>query len=231
MMLDEATILIVEDEPQLLKFYTMWFTREGSRVVQAQNGAEGLAMARDTKVDLVITDLRMPVMDGFEMARRMGEHGDFLPKMMFVSGVIDVEDRDLYEIGVTTILRKPIRRQEMVAEARLCLQDKETRWSAPLLPEDGPCQDIDGYDAIAFGNGGFCLSIDVLKLRSRLVRAAVAGIADTPVPIVAQIRWMVPDRHLAGFEIRHVDAPFRAAVIGITQAPGLKAYIPRAVAK
>src|SRR5689334_7903612 len=66
-----ATILIVDDHPANRAFLRMLLGCKGHRLVEAADGAEGLAIAGAERPDLVITDIRMPTMDGYEFVRRL----------------------------------------------------------------------------------------------------------------------------------------------------------------
>lgn len=125
MNLAEATVLVVDDEPQLRTIFGVWFEREGCRVLLAQNGAQALELIEQHHVHLVISDIRMPVMDGIEMARRIKARSGDAPAILFVTGFGDIDDRDLGGIGVSKRLNKPILRQVLVEAARECLLAKD----------------------------------------------------------------------------------------------------------
>lgn len=235
MKLDAATILIVDDEPRLRKIFGAWFEREGCRVMLAGNGAEGLTLAQQDHVDLVISDIRMPVMDGIEMAHRLNQGRGYLPKMLFISGFGDIADRDSYDIGIIQKLQKPIRRQELIEVARRALIDKRERWSMPLRPEEAPVAAlvVDGAPesptdrAVAFGRGGLCLRTDMPLREGSVVALSFPALSGGPTSIVAILRWVAPQEKLAGFEIRAVAPEVLEVVVAATEAPGGISYIPR----
>ena len=66
-----ATILIVDDTPANRRFLVTLLRPEGHRLVEAANGREGLAAVRAERPDLVITDVLMPVMDGYELVKQL----------------------------------------------------------------------------------------------------------------------------------------------------------------
>src|SRR5438552_9726013 len=68
-----STILVVDDEQDTLELIKMRLEREGYRVVQAQNGQEGLNVMKSSPLDLVIVNGYMPVMNGIELVNRMAE--------------------------------------------------------------------------------------------------------------------------------------------------------------
>ena len=70
---DKKTILIVEDEPALLKVYADGLAEEGFRIVRARNGQEGMEIALREKPALILLDILMPVMDGLTMMKKLRE--------------------------------------------------------------------------------------------------------------------------------------------------------------
>ena len=67
-------ILIVEDEAHILRVMAIWLERHGHEVLEACNGAAALEMLRNQSVDLIISDMNMPVMDGLELIKAVREH-------------------------------------------------------------------------------------------------------------------------------------------------------------
>lgn len=67
----KKTILIVEDEPALLKVYAEELADQGFEVLKAHNGEEGLDVALNTKPDIILLDILMPVMDGLAMMDKL----------------------------------------------------------------------------------------------------------------------------------------------------------------
>jgi DNA-binding response OmpR family regulator len=63
------TILVVDDEERIVSLLKAYLSNEGFRVVTARNGHEALFMARDEKPDLILLDIMMPEMDGYEFIR------------------------------------------------------------------------------------------------------------------------------------------------------------------
>ena len=70
---NKKTILIVEDEPALLKVYADGLAEEGFRIVRARNGQEGMEVALREKPALILLDILMPVMDGLTMMKKLRE--------------------------------------------------------------------------------------------------------------------------------------------------------------
>ncbi|MET0553955.1 MAG: response regulator [Vicinamibacteria bacterium] len=119
-----ATILIVDDRAENLEFLAALLGYAGHRVVEARNGGEALAFARRERPALVVTDLLMPVMDGFDLARALrAESGLADVRIVFYTATYLAEDaRALARAcGVKHILTKPAEAEDVlrVVEAAL----------------------------------------------------------------------------------------------------------------
>jgi two-component system response regulator YesN len=110
------TVILVEDEPSALRYLRssiQLHCKEWRIVAAAENGAEGMKQARLLRPDLVITDIRMPLMDGIELVGRLKEE---LPEVssIIVSGYQDFEyARGALRSGVVEYLLKPVRASEL----------------------------------------------------------------------------------------------------------------------
>ena len=105
-----ATILIVDDQPDIRRFLRKLLTRWGHRVLDTSSGEDALALCRSVHPDLIITDLLMPGMDGYELVRRLrDEQGIAETRIIFFTGTFDAsETQSLAErCGVQQVLRKP----------------------------------------------------------------------------------------------------------------------------
>lgn len=107
---DAAVILLVEDEPAVRGLFALSLRKQGYFVLEASNGAEALAVVEQAgRVDLVVTDVMMPIMKGTELATRLRETYPQL-RFIFVSGYV-VHDH----LGPNSVLlQKPFVRQDLV---------------------------------------------------------------------------------------------------------------------
>ncbi len=85
------TILVVDDEPQIVRLVRAYLEEDGFRVVTASDGQEALYVARHEKPDLVVLDVLMPRMDGLEFTRRIRNERD-LPIIMLTARAEEVVD-------------------------------------------------------------------------------------------------------------------------------------------
>ena len=170
MELKDAVVLVVDDEPMLLNIFNEWLHEEGCRALKAGHGAAALQILQSHHVDVIVSDVRMPVMDGVLLLKNLttysgSSQSNYTPKMIFISGFTDLEPREAYNLGAEAILPKPIDRAQFVDSVRQALCSHEESWSKPPTPGGLPLNvALPSLSAaieqgrIGFGRGGFCLS-------------------------------------------------------------------------
>ena len=102
------TVLFIEDDPLLLKMYETKFKSEGFRVLAAQDGEEGLKLASNEKVDLIILDLMMPKLSGLDMLERLRSqaHGKSHVVIVLTNLTKEEEIKRAMDLGVKEYLVK-----------------------------------------------------------------------------------------------------------------------------
>ncbi|MBL8933292.1 MAG: response regulator [Archangium sp.] len=100
-------VLIVDDELLLLRSLRRTLVRAGHHVTLATNGRDALEALAHADFDVVLSDVRMPEMDGVELARRLARLHPTLP-ILFMSGHADTADRELLELAPLAVLPKPL---------------------------------------------------------------------------------------------------------------------------
>ncbi|MEW6240902.1 MAG: response regulator transcription factor [Chloroflexota bacterium] len=115
------TILVVDDEQRLVSLVQTYLTQEGFRVVTAGNGREALNTARNEKPDLIILDIMMPEMDGYEFMRQ--HRAERNTPIILLTARVDDEERVIgLEIGADDYVTKPFRPRELMARVRAVLR-------------------------------------------------------------------------------------------------------------
>src|SRR4051794_23903335 len=108
-----ARILIVDDEPDILHAFERMLTSEGHDTQRALSADEALELLDRTSFDLVMTDLTMPRVDGFELLARMRRRGDDTPTLV-VSGTGTVESAvRALRLGALDFVEKPVHRDRL----------------------------------------------------------------------------------------------------------------------
>ena len=185
----QRTILLVEDEETLARAVAFTLEREGYRMLTAADGAEGLAMAREAKPDLLLLDVMLPNIDGFDLCRILRRETT-VPILMLTAKVDEVDRIVGLELGADDYMTKPFSMRELVARIKalfrrieMDLTEKGKALSQPVLDSDGLRLDpaarvvtLRGkpvslrpkeFDLLAFllGNAGIVFSRDVLLER------------------------------------------------------------------
>ena len=117
-----ARILIIDDEPDLLTAFARMLTSETHDVETATSAEEALDLLETASFDLVLTDLSMPKMDGFELLTRMRQRGDATPTLV-ISGAGTVEHAvRALRLGALDFLEKPVHRERLVLTVQNALR-------------------------------------------------------------------------------------------------------------
>ena len=123
-----AKILVVDDEAKNVKLMEALLSPRGYAIITAYNGQEALAQVKQEQPDLVLLDILMPVMDGFEVCKRLKDDPDTrLIPIVIMTALGQREDRIKgIEAGADDFLTKPINRDELLARIRTALRMKQT---------------------------------------------------------------------------------------------------------
>lgn len=115
-----SSILLVEDTAVLAEQIADLLFMEGSDVVIARHGREALSKLQSLRPDLVITDLLMPEMDGFELIHRMKKIADLqtIPIIVLTAKNGEETDGRLEELGIQQLLRKPCNAEDLIEAVR-----------------------------------------------------------------------------------------------------------------
>ena len=115
-------ILIIEDDLNHLELYKSFLLQSQFKVVTAQNGKEALEILDKQVVDLIITDVMMPEMDGYEFSGLLREAGDETPILMITAKDTFEDKKKGFRIGIDDYMVKPIDVNEMVLRVEALLR-------------------------------------------------------------------------------------------------------------
>jgi two-component system KDP operon response regulator KdpE len=119
--MDQRKILIVDDEPGLRDLVRINLEHEGFAVVQAENGIQGLNSVREEHPDMVIMDVMMPEMDGWEACKKLREFSQ-VPVLMLTARVQSQDIVTGLNSGADDYLLKPFNMDELMARVRALLR-------------------------------------------------------------------------------------------------------------
>jgi DNA-binding response OmpR family regulator len=143
--------MVVDDEKRLVSLVESYLAQEGYRVVTAYNGKEALTVAQREKPDLIVLDVMMPEMDGYEFMRKH-RAGNNTPVILLTARVDDEEKVIGLEVGADDYMTKPFRPRELVARVRAVLrrageskpEAKVLKAADIVLDRDGRTVQVDG---------------------------------------------------------------------------------------
>jgi two-component system alkaline phosphatase synthesis response regulator PhoP len=120
-------ILIIEDEPGILLSLKDELESEGYIVYEAGDGEKGLALTKQKKPDLIILDIMLPALDGYEVCKRLRMAGDTTPVIM-----LTVKDKEIdkvlgLELGADDYVTKPFSLRELMARVKAIFRRTEER--------------------------------------------------------------------------------------------------------
>lgn len=133
-MPSDPLVLIVEDDPSTRTMYREYLSRAGFRTADAHNGFQALEKAQQLRPDVILTDLAVPGMDGFEFCRALQQsaHTRDVP-IVAVTGhpeYLDHPERFRYA-GISHVLVKPCELERVAQELRRLLEERHAARVAP----------------------------------------------------------------------------------------------------
>jgi CheY-like chemotaxis protein len=235
MNLNDASILVVDDEPQLLEIFASWLAAAGCHnVYTAADGEEALAVLKRAPIDLLVTDVRMPIMDGIALVRRLEEMGEPIPSVIFISGFGDIDEREMYDLGVEAFLAKPLLQEDLIAVLERTLAERSSLWLTPmdvaprqsmLIQVDRTGETEDPY-SFRLGRGGFStrytgsakLGEVAFQCRFLTEQREIAG--------QGHVRWLSRTDQTVGIEFAFLDATCRSWLLEEIAATSPRSFIP-----
>ncbi len=185
-------ILVVDDEPRMIDFIRMNLDLEGFQVLAAQNGAEALDAVRKYIPDLIILDVMMPKLDGFETLRMLREFSNVPVIMLTAKGEEEDKVRGL-ELGADDYVTKPFGARELVSRVKAVLR----RVSSLSEPQESVLE-IDDRLSVDFNRREVIVAGERIKLRPTEYRLLYH--------LIENAGWTVPHEQLLakvwGYEYR-----------------------------
>lgn len=120
-----ANIVIVEDDPSILRGLQMNLELEGFSVRVATNGRTGLEMVRAGPVDLLVLDIMLPEMNGYEVCRRIRDEGNEVPIIVLSAKATEVDKVMGLDLGADDYVVKPFALGELIARIKARLRRRE----------------------------------------------------------------------------------------------------------
>ena len=165
----QELILVVDDEPKIVKLTRDFLEKDGFRVISAADGVTALQAARREKPDLVVLDLMLPGMDGWEVCRALRRESD-VPVIMLTARSEESDQVVGLELGADDYISKPFSPRTLVARVRALLRRTQGRMKPPVMIRSAGLEiDLQGHRVQVDGNDVH-LTPNEFKLLAALAR-------------------------------------------------------------
>ncbi len=129
--MESKKILVVEDEKNIVDILVFNLRREGYGTLEAYDGVTGLQLALDQDPDLILLDLMLPRLDGFEVCRRLREQGRATPVIMLTAREEETDKVLGLELGADDYITKPFSMRELLARVKANIRRSAMAPSVP----------------------------------------------------------------------------------------------------
>ena len=218
----KKTVLIVEDEKNIVDILRFNLQRSGYETREAYDGKDGLAKARSENPDLILLDVMLPRMNGFDMCRTLRQEGNNVPVILLTAREEEGDKVLGLEIGADDYITKPFSMRELVA--RVGANIRRTTVFAPVsetgLLEFPGGLSIDPDSRQVFRNG---TPVDLTQREYELL----TFLAARPNKVFSRVDLMeqVWNYNYVGDDVRTVDVTVRRLREKIEENPATPLYI------
>ncbi len=220
--MDERCVLIIEDEQAIVDILKFNFQKEGYKVLEAMDGATGLELALSENPDLILLDVMLPRMDGFEVCKKIREKSS-VPVIMLTAREEEVDKVLGLELGADDYMTKPFSIRELTARVKANLRRtsidraSSSQDNASLITSGDLTINVERYEVSKYGK-----VIDITLREFELLKF----LATQPERIFSRENLL---ENVWGYEyygdVRTVDVTVRRLREKIEDDPGMPRYI------
>ena len=214
-------VLIVDDEKAIVDILEFNLQRDGYETLKAYDGPEGLRMAREENPDLLLLDIMLPGMDGFEVCRTLRGEGNDVPIVMITAREEETDKVFGLEIGADDYVTKPFSMRELLARVKANM-----RRTAVPAPEQGSGDMIRMRDIIIDPNRHTVIKNGVELDLTQREYELVKFLAQNPGKVVSRQELMSEVWQYEYFgDLRAVDVAVRRLREKLEDNPAEPAYV------
>jgi CheY-like chemotaxis protein len=131
-------ILVIDDEPDIREIVRLYLTEEGFEVTEAENGHDGIIKAQNEHPDLIVLDIMMPGINGFEVAKHLKDDPNTKDIPIVILSVLAQDSQ--YRHGILDYISKPFRQEELVGIVKKIFSkvDGKAEKKSVLIVDDDP---------------------------------------------------------------------------------------------
>lgn len=166
-------VLVVEDDNKLRQLFCTVLTRNGYRAIPAVNGEEALSVLDKEYIDLMICDIMMPQMDGFELTQTLRDNNQQLPILMVTAKENFADKQKGFLVGIDDYMVKPINVNEMILRVGALLRrakiisERKIEWGTTVLDYD-TLTVIQGQESILLPQKEFYLLYKMISYPNKI---------------------------------------------------------------
>ena len=146
----EKNILVVEDEGKMREFICLYLRKEGYNVIEGYNGEVGLEKFNENKIDLIVLDVMMPKLDGFEVCKRIREKSK-VPIIILTAIEKEMDQVKGYELGADDYVTKPFKVKILIAKIRRLFERLEEETDKRVIIYENLRIDFEGREIFING--------------------------------------------------------------------------------
>lgn len=167
MVLKGRTILVVDDEADLREIVASELEYMGASVLQAENVASAKSVIGDHKIDLIVSDIRMPGGTGVDLLNYIKSRSINVPPIILITGFADITLEDAFNKGAEALLSKPFKLEELIETAIKLTSDIKERYvnPAPVHQKDLNFLFSEGLNKNNIGRGGITITVDASNFK------------------------------------------------------------------
>ena len=217
-------VLIVEDEQNIVDILSFNLGRDGYDTLEAYDGPTGLQLALEQNPDLVLLDLMLPGMDGFDVCKKIRESGSAIPIIMLTAREEETDKVLGLELGADDYITKPFSMRELIA--RVGANIRRTAMSAPAAASASSAMPVAGELSINTDSHQVFRSDKAIDLTQREYEL-LTFLASHPNKVYARADLMeqVWNYGYVGDDVRTVDVTVRRLREKIEKDPANPVYI------
>ena len=239
---NNATLLVVDDEPDLRDMLALEFQRLGSRVLKANDGAQALELTRQTAVDVIVTDVRMPNTDGIELLAALRQQSPSRPALIFITAYnLYLTAPVALDLGAEEIFTKPFNLKILIDRVRHALKPAADKWRNPspvppahrMVCHFPDMETAMEDDLLYLGRGGIALRTnDRVSTEGGYVTLDItfdAGLVRA-IQGTARVRWVRVNHnntdYFYGLEFDYLEPESHKAILARIEQIQCPAFIP-----
>jgi DNA-binding response OmpR family regulator len=236
-VLKGKTLLVVDDETDLRDIVASELEFMGAKVFQAENITVAKEILSKNKIELIVSDIRMPGGTGIDLLENVKEKDVNSPPVILITGFADITIQEAYHRGAAAMLNKPFQLDELIQVVSRLTGTCEERFQAETEPATKKLSLQCNYTVddphFSLGRGGFAINFDPGGYKFEVGETVDFELIydDSPLVGVAVCRWIhspeaTPGRVTLGLEFMNLKGQSLEFVIQNFKAKKTKALIP-----